>query len=118
MGLKGWLKRIERDAKKDYDSFKLRDGTTYYYDRTESYKALFLYAYDVELGDADKWPEPPEVYRKMCEAKDPAEVLERFRPENPQVAFVNLAELYDTDVLANERRLVPLPHPPVEDLSE
>ena len=50
--------------------------------------------------------------------KDPAAVLERFRPEDPGCAFVNLAELYDTDVLVNEWRLVPLTHAPVEDLSE
>jgi hypothetical protein len=31
---------------------------------------------------------------------------------------VNLAELYDTDALVRERRLVPLTHEPVEDLSE
>jgi len=77
-----------------------------------------LHAYDVQLGDADKWTEPPEVYRKMCEAKDPAAVLERFKPENPQSAFVNPAELYDTDVLIRERRLVPLYVEPPEDLSE
>jgi hypothetical protein len=31
---------------------------------------------------------------------------------------VNLAELYDTHLLVNERRLVSTYHPPVEDLSE
>jgi hypothetical protein len=54
----------------------------------------------------------------MCEARDPAGVLEQFKPEDPERAFVNLTELYDTDVLVNERRLVPLYHAPVEDLSE
>jgi hypothetical protein len=100
------------------ESFELLDGSTYYYDRLETYKELFLHAYDLEIGDTDKWPEPPEVYRKMCEAKDPAVVLERFKPETPQHAFVNLAELYDKYVLVNERRLVPLTHAPPEDLSE
>ena len=70
------------------------------------------------MGDAHKWPEPPEVYRKMCEAKDPAAVLEQFKPDDPERAFVNVAELYDTNVLLRERRLVPLTHAPVEDLSE
>ena len=77
----------------------------------------FLHACDLQLGRGE-WPEPPEVYRKICEAKDPAAVLERFKPEDPQRAFVNLAELYDTDLLVHERRLVPLTHAPVEDLSE
>ena len=118
MGFRSWLKRLERVASEDLESFVLLDGSTYYYDRLETYGELFLHACDVQLGDAEKWPEPPEVYRKMCEASDPAAVLQRFRPEDPERAFVNLAELYDTDVLFNERRLVPTYHPPVEDLSE
>jgi len=118
MGLRGWIKRLERDASEELESFKLLDGSTYYYDRLETYKELFLHAYDVQLGEGDKWPEPPEVYRKMCEARNPAAVLERFKPEDPHRAFVNLAELYDTDVLVHERRLASLSHAPVEDLSE
>ena len=116
--MRSWIRRLERDARGHLESFELLDGSTYYYDSLETSKELFLHAYDVQIGDAHKWPEPPEVYRKMCEAKDPAAVLEQFKPEDPQRAFVNLAELYDTDVLVNERRLVPLTHAPVEDLSE
>jgi hypothetical protein len=117
MGLRRWMRRRERDASEDLESFELLDGSTYYYDRLETYKELFLHAYDLQLGRGE-WPEPPEVYRKMCEARDVAEVLERFKPEEPERAFVNLAELYDTDVLVNERRLAPVYHAPVEDLSE
>jgi hypothetical protein len=105
---RSWLKRLERDAREDLGSFELLDGSTYYYDGLETYKELFLHAYDVQLGGGDKWPEPPEAYRKMCEAKDPAAVLEQFKPEDPQRAFVNLVELFDTNALVNERRLVPL----------
>jgi hypothetical protein len=118
MTLRTWIKRLERDARDGLGSFELIDGTIYYFDRLETHEELFLYAYDVQLGEADKWPEPPEVFRKMCEAKDPALVLERFRPEDPARAFVNPAELYDTDVLVNERRLVPISYEPPEDLSE
>jgi hypothetical protein len=117
MGLRRWMRRLERDASEDLESFELLDGSTYYYDRLETYKELFLHAYDLQLGRGE-WPEPPEVYRKMCEARDVAEVLERFKPEEPERAFVNLAELYDTDVLVNERRMAPVYHAPVEDLSE
>jgi hypothetical protein len=118
MGFRNWLRRLERAASEDLESFVLEDGSIYYYDRLETYKQMFLHAYDMQLGDADKWPEPPEVYRKMCEAKDPATVLERFKPENPQSAFVDPAALFETEALVNERRLVPLTYPPVEDLSE
>jgi len=116
--MRSWIRRLEREARGHLESFELLDGSTYYYDRLETYKELFLHACDVQLGDADKWPEPPEVYRKMCEAKDSAAVLERFKPDNPQSAFVDPTEVYDTQALVNERRLVPLYHPPVEDLSE
>lgn len=118
MGLRGWLKRLERGAAEDLASFELLDGSTYRYDPLETYRELFLHAYDLQLGMGDKWPEPPEIYRKICEARDPAAVLERLRPENSQGAFVNVAELYDTELLVTERRLVPLAVEPVEDLSE
>jgi hypothetical protein len=118
MGFRSKLKRLKRAASEHLESFELLDGSTYYYDRLETSKELFLHACDLQIGEADRWPEPPEVYRKMCEARAVAEVLERFKPEDPERAFVNLAELYDTDVLVNERRLVPLYHAPVEDLSE
>ena len=116
--MRSWIRRLERDARGHLESFELLDGSTYYYDRMETYKELFMHAYAVQLGDAEKWPEPPEVYRKMCEARDVAAVLERFRPEDPERAFVNPAELYDTDALVRERRLVPLIHAQPEDLSE
>jgi hypothetical protein len=116
--MRSWIRRLERAASEDLESFELLDGSTYYYDRLETYKELFLHACDVQLGDADKWPEPPEVYRKMCEAKDPAAVLERFKPDNPQSAFVDPTAVYDTQALVNQRRLVPLTYAPVEDLSE
>jgi hypothetical protein len=117
MSLRGWIKRLERHASEDLESFELTGGSTYYYDRLQTYKELFLHACDLQLGKGE-WPKPPEVYRKMCEARDVAEVLERLKPENPERAFVDVAELYDTDVLVNERRLEPLYHAPVEDLSE
>jgi hypothetical protein len=116
--MRSWIRRLGRAASEDLDSFELLDGSTYYYDRLETYEELFLHAYDVQLGDADKWAEPPEVYRRMCEARDPAAVLERFKPEDPQRAFVDVTQIYDTDVLVRERRLVPLTHTPPEDLSE
>jgi hypothetical protein len=116
--LRNWIKRLERGAREGLASFELLDGTTYFYDVLEANKELFLYGFDVELGMVHEWPEPPAVLRKMCEAKDPAAILERFRPEDPERAFVNLAALYDTYVLVNERRLVPLAHAPVKDLSE
>ena len=118
MGLRNWLKRLERGAREDLESFELLDGTTYYFDRLEASKELFLHAYDLQLGRGEKWAEPPEVYRKMCEARDPAEVLEKQKHDSPQGAFVDPAALYDTDALVRDRRLVPIYVEPPEDLSE
>jgi hypothetical protein len=116
--MRSWIRRLERDARGHLESFELLDGSTYYYDGLETYKELFLHAYDVQLGDAHKWPEPPEIYRKMCEARDLEAVLGRLKPEDPQRAFVNVTEIFDRDTLISERRLVLHPQEPVEDLSQ
>jgi hypothetical protein len=118
VGLRGWLKRLERGARENLESFELLDGSTYYFDRLETSKELFLHAYDLQLGRGEKWAEPPEVYRKICEARDPAAAIERLKHESPQGAFVDPAALYDTDALVRERRLVPICMEPPEDLSE
>jgi hypothetical protein len=109
------IKRLERDARGDLDSFLLLDGSRYYFDPAEAYKELFSHALDLQLGRVG---EPPELFRKLCEAKDPAAVLDRLAPENPQAAFVNVAEMYDRDALINERRLIPLVAGEPEELSE
>jgi hypothetical protein len=115
---RAWVKRVERAASEGLGSFELLDGTYYFYNHLEACQELFMHAHDVLLGDEAKWPEPPEIYQKMCEARDVAAVLERFRPEDPERAFVDVAQIYDTDILINERRLVLLSHPSaVEDLS-
>jgi hypothetical protein len=118
MTLRGQLKRIEQRLRDTLESFVLEDGSRFYYDRLETHKELFLYAYDVQLGDAEKWPEPPEVFRKICQAKDPAAALKRFEPENPQAAFVDPTAIVDVEALVRERRLVTIAHEPPEDLSE
>ena len=105
MGLRNWLKCLERGARKDLGSFELLDGTTYYFDRLEASKELFLHAYDLQLGRGEKWAEPPEV-------------LEKLKHDSPQGAFVDPAALYDTDALVRDRRLVPIYVEPPEDLSE
>ena len=117
MALRSWVKRLEHDARGDVDSFELLDGTIFRYDRRQTNKELYLHAFDLQLG-VSEWSEPPEIYLKICQAKDPQAALKQLRPEDPQRAFVNPAALYDIDILVNERRLVPLYHPPVDDLSE
>ena len=63
---------------------------------------LFLHWYACLIaGNPDRWPEPPEVCKKLTETRDPAagerliNTAGRFFP-------------YDPEVLATERRLVPV----------
>jgi hypothetical protein len=114
---RSWIRRLEAAARGNLDSFELLDGSRYYFDRLETFKELFLCGYDLQLGRGEKWAEPPEVYRKLCEARDPAAVLERLKPESAG-AFVRVDEMYDREALINERRLVPLVAEEPEDLSE
>ena len=115
--MRSWIRRLERDARGHLESFELLDGSTYYYDRLETYGELFVHACDLQLGRGE-WPEPPELYRKMCEARDPAAVLERLGPEEPEGALVDVSYIFDTNVLVNERRLVLVSYEPPVDLSE
>ena len=108
------IRRLQQALRGNLESFELLDGTRFYYNPQEVHKQLFLAAYDLALG---KEPEPPAIYQKICEAKDPAAVLERLKPESPE-AFVNVAEMYDRHVLVNERHLVPNVGQEPEDLSE
>jgi hypothetical protein len=116
----GWLGRLERTASENLESFELLGGTIYYFDRLETYGEVFMHGRDVLLGDASeaKWPEPPEVYRKICEARDPAKALELFMPEDPTRALVVSTAVFDRYALVNERRLVPISYEPPVDLSE
>jgi len=84
--------------------------------RLESAKQLFLHSIDCACADSlENWPEPPAIYLDICEARDPAAVLERFVPSDKPAWFIELP--YDRDALISERPLVPFTHEPVEDLS-
>jgi hypothetical protein len=37
MALRNWLRRLERDARGDLESFELLDGSTYFYDSLQTY---------------------------------------------------------------------------------
>jgi hypothetical protein len=113
MGLREQLRRLRREAKGELESFELLDGSRYYYDAMEAHKAILLHGINCMGADStEDWPPAPEVYLKMCEAKDPEAVLERLASA-PIVEFP-----YEREALISERRLVPGPHEPPQDLSE
>ena len=89
--LRSVVARLRRDAKGEFDSFPLLDGSTFRYHRMEAMRDLYIYACDSELG-LD--PEPPLIWVKLIQARDPESVLSRFRASNPASAFINLDELY------------------------
>jgi hypothetical protein len=102
MGLKTWLKRIEHAARGNLASFELLDGSTYFYDPATF--ELFLHWYEcLGKSSAHDWPEPPEVIRKLTEAKDPQAALDALMDQ--QGTFGSL--VYDPDLLIHERRLEP-----------
>jgi hypothetical protein len=117
VSLRGWVKRIERAAKDELESFELLDGSRYYYDPIEAAKELFLFGIDCYKSDSiSEWPEPPDIYARVCEARDQADVLEQVVPSDKAAWFIDLP--YDRNVLSSERRLEPASIEPVEDLSE
>jgi hypothetical protein len=40
-------------------------------------------------------PDPPEIWTKLLQARDPRRVLIRFRATEPTKAFIDFDKLYD-----------------------
>jgi hypothetical protein len=100
--VRSWLKRLEHAARGDLESFELLDGSRYYFDPTSP--DLFMHWIECgRAGNARNWPEPPEVVRKLTEAKDVAQAIEKVRGEGWNCL------VYDEEILINERRLEPRP---------
>lgn len=98
MGLRDKVRALERMARGHVATFELRDGSRFYYDSGEVYKEVFLHGINCLKADSlSEWPEPLEVYLKMCEAKDPAAVLERFAPSDKSAWFIDVP--YERDAL-------------------
>jgi hypothetical protein len=106
VSLRGWIKRLERGARGDLASFELLDGSRYYFDPASA--SLFLHWCDcIRAGSAHNWPEPPEVVRELCEAKDVRRALQELTdPESLGTSGWGCF-VYDPEILINERRLEP-----------
>jgi hypothetical protein len=114
--MKNKLRRLERAARGNLESFELRDSSHCWYEPMETAKELFLHSVDcLRANSLEDWPEVPEFSVKVCEAKDPATVLERLVPSGREAWFIELP--YDREVLISERRLEPVHHGPVPGLS-
>jgi hypothetical protein len=95
------LRRLENAARSYLASFELLDGSRYYFDPTSSERFLFWCEY-LRADSAHHWPEPPEVYKKLTEAKYPERALDEIGGGGSFGTFP-----YDPEVLVNERRLEP-----------
>jgi hypothetical protein len=120
MGLKGWLKRLERGAREDLASFALEDGTRHYYDPESG--DCFLHSMDClrAQGDGVPFPEPPETLKAIARAKDRRAALEQLYPGGSFGLFP-----YEPEALVERGELVPRSlvagrelGEPLEDLSE
>jgi hypothetical protein len=99
--MRRWIKRLEHAARGELASFELLDGSLYYFDPASP--ELFMHWYECgKAGSAHHWPEPPEVMRKLAQAKDVERAIELVRGEGSWDFLV-----YDIEVLISERTLEP-----------
>jgi hypothetical protein len=71
MGLRGRLKRLEHDVRKEMVEIPQRDGTVKMFPQGALMDA-FLYLVDVACGDASS-TEEPEIFGALRNAREPAQ---------------------------------------------
>jgi hypothetical protein len=120
MGLRGWIKRMERASREDLASFLLEDGSRYYYDPTSPEVFLHSYACALAQGDAEPFPEPPAILKALRRAKDRRAALGQVCPRGTfslfpyeEGALLERGELVPQSLVAGRELGEPLP-----DLSE
>ncbi len=124
MALRDKLRRLERLARGTMDSFVLRDGTRYYFDKNEAFSQAFLFFSGSMKADhgGEPRPEPPPILEAVSNAKARADALERALGGFSHILPV------DKDALIQRGALVPRSlvqgveleglGEPLEDLSE
>jgi hypothetical protein len=80
MALRSWLSRLEKRA--GHSSFVLSDGTIHRYDFDQACGELFSYCIRLWTEDAPASLEAPLILQAIRNARDPAEAMEPFRPQN------------------------------------
>src|SRR5215212_8591265 len=111
MGLRGKLRRLERGARGNLESFILEDGSRHYYNPESG--ECFLHACDcVRAGYEGKpYPEPPETIKALTRARDRGAAFEQVCGDSFP---------YGREALVERGELVtrPMVAPPPEDRSE
>jgi hypothetical protein len=87
MGLRGWLKRLERDARGDLASFVLEDGSRYYFNPASG--ECFLHSMDClgAQGEGKPFPEPPETLKAVARARDRRAAFHQLYPRGSLSVF-------------------------------
>lgn len=100
MGLRTALRRAEKAAEGQLETFIMTDGRMYAFDPQEAGAALFVHAcasLRAPYVDGPP-PEEPEILAAIRRARDPDAVIARLSPADPSKAFVNLpAMVYGED---------------------
>jgi hypothetical protein len=121
MGLKAKLGKLQRAMLGKLDSFKLRDGTRFFFDRQEAFAQAFLFFSDSMKADhnGDPRPAPPDILQAIAGARDREDALSRALG-----GFSHLLPVYK-DALVERGEFVPRElvvgrelGEPLEDLSE
>jgi hypothetical protein len=109
MGLRSWLRKLERGAREGLVSFELLSGSRYFYDASSAAPEMYLFFFET-IGTnpaSEAWPEPPEVLQKLCEAKDVRVAFEAVMGGSMDSFTYDDIFPYSPEVLVNERRLEP-----------
>lgn len=112
MGIRNFIKRLERGARGNSESFILEDGSRHYFDPGSG--ELFLHTSACLRADhaGRERPEPPTTLLALCKARDRRAAVEQVASSGlfpySKEAIVELGELVDRSMVA----------PPREDLSE
>ena len=103
MALRSWVKRLERIASKELQSFVLEDGLRYYYNPISG--ECFLHSMDclrAQGAGEITFPEPPETIKAITRARDRRGALNQLYPGGSFGVFP-----YEVEPLVERGELVP-----------
>ena len=102
--LRNLLRRLEKSAEGQADSFELADGTRFWYDPSEVFIEVFAHGSEslkADYRDEDR-PEPPEILQALTKAKVRESAVWKLYPKGSSPFLV-----YDVDILVERGELVP-----------
>lgn len=109
MGARDRFERLRREMRGELESFELRDGPRFYYDRDAVGREVFLFVVACMEAQGDACapqgvpvPEPPEVVKAIARAKDRRAAIE----EVFEGGFMELP--YDVEALVERGEFVPV----------